>query len=293
MIKIDYIIISLIFLIVVVCYIKKILLYVPTEANVIKYEIFFSRIKKLICNDEYIISRMIDTDDSVLLDTLYLKNPDSDICVIYFHGNAGNISMRFEMIRFLYNHASVLIYDYRGYGRSSGSIYTLSERTMLDDSKNIWKYCVNVLSYAPDKISLFGESLGCSISLCLCADLSRETYDNRYPHSVVLNAPFYSLESMIQIILNKAKLGFISGFLSKILSGEYYSNSFIKYIHPNTKVLVAHSQYDEIIPYLEGIKLYKTITSTHPHTQFINISGSHNNLYLTDSYIYALSFLYE
>ena len=117
-----------------------------------------------------------------------MENPDSDICTIFFHGEDGNISMRYDMIKFLYTFTSVIAFDYRSYGKSTGTY--LSEDTFVTDAMTIWTYSKTKLNYHPQKISLFGESIGSSIALLLATKLSLISNYNMYPHSVVLNSSF-------------------------------------------------------------------------------------------------------
>lgn len=269
------------------------MIYNPLKASEDKYNKFYQKIYKLAESDDHVINTFVKTSDNISLDTLYLKNSDSDICVIFFHGNAGNLAMRYDMIKFIYNFASVLVFDYRSYGKSDGSLLFISDNNLQLDGDTIWAYATTTLKYPPNKISLFGESLGCSIVLSLGAKLSKTLNPILYPHSIVLNAPFYSLESMIRVVFDKLRIGFIGYVLSTLYGTEYKSDTQIQYINHITKIIIAHSPRDEIVPYKESQKLYQLIVGTHPKTKFVNISGTHNNLYLTDTYIYALSDLYQ
>lgn len=261
--------------------------------DVYKYNRFYQKLLRLTESKNKIIDNMIKTDDNFDLHTLYIKNMESKYCILFFHGNAGNLSMRFDMIKFLYNYASVLIFDYRSYGKSSGNKTDLNSNNLCKDAHTVWNYMVNDLGLTPNYISFFGESLGCSIAINLAMQLSKSMDNKIYPHSLVLNAPFYSMSSMIQNIFDKANIKPIGKIISFFIGREYQSNQWIKLINHQTKIIIAHSTRDEIIPYKEGIKLYETIVSTHPYIKFINISGTHNNLGLTDSYIYALADLFD
>lgn len=291
--KIYHIVILIAIIISVLSYLKNSLIYNPIKASEEKYNNFYQKIYRLVESKDHVINTFVKTSDNILLDTLYLKNPDSDVCVIFFHGNTGNLSMRFDMIKFIYNSASVLIFDYRSYGKSSGSLLFISDNNLQVDADAIWSYVQTDLKYTPNKISLFGESLGCSIAISLGAKLSKTLNSELYPHSIVLNSPFYSLTSMIKIIFNKLRIEFAGCLLSAIYGAEYKSNVQIQYINHITKIIIAHSPRDERIPYKESQKLYNLISSTHPNAKFITISGTHDNLWLTDPYIYALSELYQ
>ena len=191
------------------------------------------------------------------------------------------------MIKFLYNYASVIVFDYRSYGRSNGNDTNLSIDNLNKDAESIWKYTINEFGINPNDISIVGESIGCTIAIELVANISKMYDSEFYPHSIILNCPIYSLESLLQ----KYKLGFIGKMVS-YLTHEYQSNISIQYINHITKIIIAHSIHDKIIPYTEGYKLYEEVSKVHPKVKFINLTGSHNHLGLTDDYIYTLADLF-
>ncbi len=279
--------------IVIIFYLKNPFLYHPHAAFDEKYDRFYQKIYQLAESEDHVSNFFVRTSDNIMLDTLYLKNSDTDICIIFFHGNAGNLAMRYDMIKFLYNFGSVIIFDYRSFGRSNGDIMSLSESSLLIDASTIWTHVTTDLKYQPNRTALFGESLGCSIALSLAAKLSKTLDSAQYPHSLILNSPFYSLSSIMRAMFSKLKIGFVGNFLSVIHGYEYRSDIHIQYINHLTKIVIAHSPRDEIVPYKEGQNLYKLAALTHPDTKFVNILGTHNNLCLTDSYIYALSDLFQ
>ena len=278
---------------ILIIYIKAAILYHPLPALPEKYNKFYQKIFQLTGSKKYISNIMIKTVDNILLDTIYVINPNATKCIIFFHGNAGNISMRYDIIKFLYNFASVIIFDYRSFGKSTGDKEKLSSESLHRDAETVWKFVTENLGINANNISLFGESLGCYVAIYLASKLSKHMDNKYYPHSIILNAPFFSLSSMMTNTFNKLNLGYIGEMLSLFIGREYQSNELIKFINHKTKVIIAHSPRDEVVPYNEGWKLYKFITSFRSGIQFINISGTHNNLGLTDDYIYALADLFD
>jgi len=85
--------------------------------------------------------------------------------VLILHGNAGNISHRLEYLT-MFNRLgyAVLIIDYRGYGRSSG---TPSEDGTYRDGEAAWRHLTEIRRFAPQDIVLFGESLGGGVATWL------------------------------------------------------------------------------------------------------------------------------
>jgi fermentation-respiration switch protein FrsA (DUF1100 family) len=287
-----FIIILIIFFL-ILNYVKSVLLYYPIAANSIKYQRFFQKLLHLTETQNYIITKGIITPDGFTLDTVFVKNPDSDKCIIFFHGNAGNISMRYDMVKFLYNYCSVLIFDYRSYGRSTSSTTPISSAGLKIDAHTIWSYATTQLKINPNNLSFVGESLGCAVAIDLASDLSRTHDQTKYPHSLILNSPFYSLTSMIEVIFDKVNISYLGTLLAYVVGREYQSNELIQYLNHYTKILIAHSPRDEIVPYIEGKKLFKLLIKTHPHAKFVNVTGTHNNLGLTDNYIYSVADLFN
>jgi alpha-beta hydrolase superfamily lysophospholipase len=108
--------------------------------------------------------------------------------VIYFPGNAQNRSLRRgdleEIARCGFQ---VLIFDYRGYGDSSGSP---SESGIAADAREIWQFAHEELDFRDEQIVLFGESLGGAVALSLW---SEELGDHPRPQAVLLSSTFASM----------------------------------------------------------------------------------------------------
>ena len=288
--EIVIILIVILFIVIFLSYLKARILYKPEECDPVKYDRFFDKLNHLAGTDNEIITQFISTNDNIMIDTTCIKNNDSKKLAIFFHGNAGNMSMRFDMIKFLHNYSSVLIFDYRSYGRSSGYISDLSSKTLLLDAKAVWNYAIDGLEYQPNDIVFFGESLGCAVSIQLACELSKTDY---VPQALILNCPFRSLSSMINHYLEQLRLGWASGLISTIFGQEYSSDKIIKTLNPNIEVVIAHCIRDEIIPYYQGCELFRILYDTHPDSKFLSIRGTHNSLVLTESYVYTLAQIFE
>jgi alpha-beta hydrolase superfamily lysophospholipase len=92
----------------------------------------------------------------------FYENPNSDKLLLVHHGNAGNISTRYQLGDFLHDAgANVLLYDYRGYGRSSG---TPTTQALLDDGEAATEFAQRRLKFAPEKIIHYGESIGSGVA---------------------------------------------------------------------------------------------------------------------------------
>jgi hypothetical protein len=97
-------------------------------------------------------------EDGVALHGWYVPGRSDAGAVLFCHGNAGNISHRLEWLSMLHGLGlGVLLFDYRGYGRSGGSP---DEPGTYRDARAAWDYLVDERRIEPGRIVLFGESLG-------------------------------------------------------------------------------------------------------------------------------------
>ena len=184
--------------------------------------------------------------------------------VLFSHGNAGNISHRMDSIR-IFNSLgmNVLIYDYRGYGESTGRP---SEQATYEDIEAVWNYLVGERSIDPGRIVLFGRSLGAAVSAWLAA---REE-----PGGLILESTFTSVPELGQQIYWWLPVR----LLSRI---DYNTRERLEEI--SAPVLVVHSPDDEIIPFEHGKRL---LDAAGDRGELLELSGDHNTGFLTDEEAY-------
>jgi pimeloyl-ACP methyl ester carboxylesterase len=179
----------------------------------------------------------------------WLLENNSDKIILLCHGNGGNISDRESKIRPLHNLGySVLVFDYSGYGKSSG---VPSEQQLYDDTSAM----VALLrqNYNPDQIILYGESLGAPVATYAARRYSVGT--------LILEAPLPSMKVLIE---NKYPMGKLYSFLFPEFDTAAYLNGY------RGKSLVMHSPTDEVIPYGSATHLFQMCT------QHLQLDGSHN-----------------
>lgn len=110
-----------------------------------------------------------------------------DAAVIYFHGNAGSIAGRAGIARELSRRGlDVLLFDYRGYGRSEGRP---SEAGFRRDAEGALRYVVEEQGVPASRVVLMGQSLGSAVAARLALD---------HPAAaLVLGAPFPGLPAAV------------------------------------------------------------------------------------------------
>jgi hypothetical protein len=178
--------------------------------------------------------------------------------LLFFHGNAGNISHRLESIA-LFNRLGldVLIVDYRGYGRSTGKP---TEAGTYRDAQAAWDYLLRERAVAPGRIVVFGRSLGGAVG----AWLASQRPVGETPAAVIIESSFSSGADMARRLYPI--------FPVRLLTRLKYP--VVDYVaRLRCPVLVVHSRDDEIIPYAMGRAVYAA--AAQPKS-FLELRGDHN-----------------
>jgi len=191
----------------------------------------------------------------------FVTGENSRGVVLFCHGNAGNIGHRLEFIRiFAELGLDVLIFDYRGYGESEGKP---SESNTYEDAETAWRYLVNERHIDPEKIIVFGRSLGGGIATWVASRFS--------PGMLILESTFTSLPDVAAPRFPYMPIRLIMRI--KYPTSEHLGNV-------KCPVLIIHSRDDEEIPFTHGEKLYETAADPK---EFLEIIGTHNEGYKDSS----------
>jgi hypothetical protein len=207
---------------------------------------------------------ILDTKDHEKLHGWYIPDPNSQDVLLFLHGNAGNISDRISSIqRFRELGLNIFIFDYRGYGQSTGNV---SEKGTYNDAQAAWTYLTTTRSFRPDQIVVHGRSLGGGV-----AGWVAEKYE---PKALILESTFTSIDN-----IGKETYPF---FPVRWLSRIHY-NTIDRLKNINCPVLIIHSPEDEVIPYKHGLALYEA--AKEPKS-FLDIKHDHGDGFLfSKSYV--------
>ncbi|HSB49686.1 MAG TPA: alpha/beta hydrolase [Burkholderiales bacterium] len=200
----------------------------------------------------------IRTADRETLDAWWVPAENARGVVLFFHGNAGNISHRIDYLQMFHRlRYSTLIVDYRGYGKSTG---TPSEAGTYRDAEAAWEH-LRYARLAPAKnIVVAGESLGAAVATWLAAERAEEA-----PRAVLLFSTFTSVTDLGAQVY---------WFLPvRLLSRIGYDN-LANLQRIRAPVFIAHSRDDDIVPYAHGRKLYEA--AAEPKA-FLEMRGGHND----------------
>lgn len=176
--------------------------------------------------------RRIPAPEGVTLAARYLPCPDARYTVVYFHGNAedlGSIAPRLELLRDRL-HVAVLGWDYPGYGRSGGSV---GEPETLRAARAVLDYVTGTLGVPPDRVVLYGRSLGSGPAVDLAT--------SRSCRALVLESAFTSVFRVLTRV--------------RILPFDKFAN-LEKMPRVKCPVLVIQGTADATIPFSHGRRLF-------------------------------------
>lgn len=200
----------------------------------------------------------LSTEDGETLHGWWLPRKNSRATLLFFHGNAGNISHRLDSLEIFHDLGlDVLIVDYRGYGRSSGKP---SEAGMYRDARAAWRWLTDERRIAPEDIIVFGRSMGGAIASELAAQVE--------PVALIVESTFSSVPDVA------AELYW---WLPVRLLARLQFNAADHIARTTLPVLVIHSRDDEIIPFHHAGRLQE---AAGQRATLLEISGSHNTGFL-------------
>tara|TARA_B100001029_G_scaffold124155_1_gene103392 strand:- start:309 stop:1109 length:801 start_codon:yes stop_codon:yes gene_type:complete len=225
------IIIAYIVVIIFVYFYQRNLLYHPSENNYQNDTIQFNHQEIFIkVNDEIKLKSWIINKD--------LKNFKT---LVFFHGNAGDLSNRIYKLNELDKlNINILLISWRGFSGNEG--YP-TEKNLYEDAEAAIKW-LNKKKVSNSQIILYGESLGTGVAVEIA---SKNNFN-----SIILESPFTSIE-------NSAKIYYPYLPVSFLLKDRYDSISKIKKI--NSPILIMHGRKDDIVPFFMGKKLFEKANS--------------------------------
>lgn len=209
----------------------------------------------------------LSTADGTKLHGWYVPGPRPET-LLWFHGNAGNISHRLDNLRLLHDQVgtAVFLFDYRGYGRSRGQP---SERGLYEDARAALRHLLEDRAIPRENVIYFGRSLGSAVAIALATETM--------PRGLILETPFASVRAMARSLF---------GPLAVIAPSSFDNLSKIGQL--NCPKLFIHGDADSIVPYVQGRELFE---AAPPPKAFYTIRGAdHNDTYVVGGPTYFRRF---
>jgi Hydrolases of the alpha/beta superfamily len=207
----------------------------------------------------------ITTEDGVKIHGWFTRAESAIATLVIAHGNGGNISYRIDLMKRLQKvQFNVLMFDYRGYGKSEGSP---DEAGVYSDGRAAFDYALQLPGVDPHKIILWGTSLGGAVAVDVAI--------HRRPAGLILESTFSSAEDVARKAYPYLPVQFT-------LRSKF--NSIDKIPHIGVPLLQMHGNKDKVIAFDLGKKLFE---AAREPKEFYVIEGSdHNDTYIVGGQAY-------
>ncbi|MFM6324037.1 MAG: alpha/beta hydrolase, partial [Microcystis panniformis] len=207
----------------------------------------------------------LTTKDNVNLSAWFVPAKDNNSLgkgvILFCHGNGGNISNRLSYLPIFRDLGlATFLFDYRGYGKSTGQT---SEEGTYQDVEAAWQYLTQERKIPPQKIIIYGESLGGAIASYIAQTTAQQNPQST-PAGLILASTFTSISD---------RAAELYPFLPIRLLSRFSYNSIERLPKLKIPVLIIHSTEDEIIPFHHGEKNFQVANSPK---KLIKLRGDHN-----------------
>ncbi|HEY0655812.1 MAG TPA: alpha/beta hydrolase [Chryseosolibacter sp.] len=200
----------------------------------------------------------LKTEDGETINGLFFPGEDKTRAILYFHGNAGDLSgWQFVAEDLLPSGLSILIIDYRGYGKSTGSI---TEQGLYADAEAAFQFLQDKKKIKPNAIIVYGRSIGSGVAVDLAS--------RKKCAGVILESSYSSLAT-----LANEKVPFF--FPSFYLRSKF--NNLEKINHVKAPIAFIHGSDDTLIPPAHSHILFETFQGKK--TYVLVEKGQHNDLH--------------
>ena len=199
----------------------------------------------------------LPVDDEVTVFGWFVDAGPNRPVFLWCHGNAGNISHRLENIRLLIQRGiSVFIFDYRGYGRSTGEP---TENGLYQDALTSYDYLRHQRNISADNLIIFGRSLG--------ASAAGEVAVQRPSAGLIVEGAFPSIQAM-------ADYHFFGLPARWVLDVEF---NLVKKVQTlKVPLLAIHGERDSIVPMFLGRQVFEA--ANEPKKWYAVSQAEHNDV---------------
>jgi uncharacterized protein len=175
--------------------------------------------------------------------------------ILVCNGNGGDIGDRVDSVKTFHDMGfNVLMFDYRGYGASTGKP---TEQGTYLDVLSAWNYLKGDKKISPQDIIIFGQSLGGAVAIWLAEQVN--------PGILIIESTFTSAADM------GAKM---FPYLPIRLFCRFKYDSLLRIGKIHCPVLIAHSRDDDVVPFRHGQRLFK---AANEPKRFVEMRGTHNS----------------
>jgi len=201
----------------------------------------------------------------------FFRTPDAKKLVIINHGNAGDLTNRLFLAKHLIlSGTQVFLYDYRGYGLSSGKAHL---GDLGKDALAAYDFISEKTGVKPEDVILYGESIGSGAT----SQVARQ----RKVGALIYQSPIDSLPSVA-----KAGFAILKLYPDWVFLKPHYDN--VAYLSgPHPPLLIIHGQIDTLVPIANALHLFNKASQSKSMVVLPNCG--HNDVGVLDAEKYSQS----
>ena len=202
------------------------------------------------------VDEWFEAEDGIRLHGWLFRSDAADPpLMIWYHGNAGNITHRAAVADILAGRGiDVFLFDYRGFGKSEGSP---TEKNVYLDAVAAWRHATSNIASEGSPVVLYGESIGGAYAAFVAS--------KHPPRCVIIENSFASLHSIARVHYHPLPVGLLASDGLNTL--EWLNQA-------DVPVLVMHGKRDKVAPFELGIELYEGLDS--PKDLFVSETADHS-----------------
>jgi uncharacterized protein len=206
--------------------------------------------------------------DGTQLNGWWLPAASDRPLIVFFHGNAGNVSDNLGYLSLLHGCGyPIFIFDYRGFGKSNGE--AIVEGDLFNDARGALAYLAS-LGWRSENMIFFGQSLGSAVAV----QMALETR----PKGLILEGSFTSMSDMVKHV---SPIGYYTvGWWGINLP----LNNLDKIDRVEAPVLFIHGSRDPVVPVDMTLRLYAR--ARQPKMLHIIDGGGHCDVFTRDTTAY-------
>ena len=201
----------------------------------------------------------VRTGDGETIHGWLRRRSDAPWTVLIFHGNGGNLSVQADLMEpFETLGLQVLLFDYRGYGLSTGKP---TEAGLIADGLAAAQFVEKEMGVPPERIVYYGKSIGTGVAALVAA--------RRPPARLILESSFDSMAAVGAYHYPFLPVGLA-------LRDRFDAASVIGSLR--CPILFVHGEADELIPIARGRALFEAAGPSGPaRRRFVVIPGARHN----------------
>ncbi len=196
----------------------------------------------------------------------YVEASATNAVLLWCHGNGGNIIHRLDNLKYLYQlGVSVFLFDYRGYGRSQSLRPT--EAGFYQDALGAYEYVTRTRMIRPERLVLFGRSLGAAVAGELAAQQPAA--------GLILESPFPSVEAIARFYYGGLPMHWLLGAEFRLID---------RLPRLSLPKLILHGDRDDTIPIEFGRQVFEAAKA--PKEWYVIRGAGHNDTYQVGGTVY-------